>query len=164
MFITRAQIALRIGIALRGGLLEPLHGFHGIFFHAASLIIEDAHLVLRGGKPLVGRAPEPRHGFLHVLRHAESDLVTVSHVQIAFSIALISGLAEPGHGLSAVLGHAQTVFITFTQQPLGVRVAGLRHGTNYPQYFSVLADVIQLVGFGIRGVLRRRSLTGREQQ
>ena len=74
-----AEVVLRRGVPLLGGLAIPVDDFRMVLRHALAVGMHDAEVVLRRGVPLLGKRPEQlydcgvvptfiglRH-FLHVL-------------------------------------------------------------------------------------------------
>ena len=90
-----AEIVLRDGVLLIGGLLIPNRGPCEVLFHAQAILVHVPEVCLPRGIPVVRRPLIPSHGLCVILRHALAILIHPPEACLPGGIPLVGGLAEP---------------------------------------------------------------------
>src|SRR5262249_11845413 len=110
LFEAGAEGVLRLGMILRRGLAEPLHGSPLVLCHAGPVEVAAAHGVLPVRAALDGGPGEPPRGGPLVLRHAGPPEVALADQALRGSEA----------GLGRVLPRCQPRLRTLGEEPLAL--------------------------------------------
>jgi len=117
------QGALRLGVALGGGLAVPLFRFCQIGLDTDAVRVVHAHRIFRIGVALLGCLAVPLDRLVVVLRDLHPVGIAGGQRMLGVGAALSSGLLVPLAGLSEILHDAPAVFVTAGQMVLGLGVA-----------------------------------------
>ena len=141
-----AQVDLGVDVAALGGDPVPFGRPGEIPGHAFAAFVHVAHVVLRARVALARRLLVPVDGPGVIPWHADAGVIRDAKVVLALGEAGFGGPAVPRGGGRVILGNARALGIHQPQRELGLRLALVGEGTEFPERGGVVAGPVCLGG------------------